>query len=96
MNDRKIRWKIGLAILFALAISLVVWLTVNTYLVEESVVILGVVAAMVIAALLLLIAFVLLQQGVRLGMLWLKARLLLVTGLINRHRTAMVRPPLPR
>jgi len=73
MNNWSIRWKIGLAILFAISIT-AVQLGLKLYSVEESILVLLFVAAAVVAVLLLLIAFVLLQEGVRRGLLWLRAR----------------------
>ena len=92
MNNWNIRWKIGLIILCAISITAV---QLKLYSVEESILVLLFVAAAVVAVLLLLIAFVLLQEGVRRGLLWLKARVVPIIGFNDRHE-AIGHPPLHR
>src|SRR5277367_5316950 len=92
MNKWNIKWKMGLAILFAISIT-AVQLGLKMYSVEESILVLLFVAAAVVAVLLLLIAFVLLQEGVRRGLLWLKARAVPIITLSDRHE-AIGHPPL--
>jgi hypothetical protein len=82
MHNWNMKWKIGLTILFAISITAV---QLKLYSVEESILVLLFVAAAVVAVLLLLIAFVLLQEGVRRGLLWLKARFVPIIGLSDRH-----------
>ena len=94
MNNWNIRWKIGLAILSAISIT-AVQLGLKLYSVEESILVLLFVAAAVVAVLLLLIAFVLLQEGVRRGLLWLKARFVPIMALSDRHE-GIGHPPLHR
>lgn len=94
MNSWNIKWKMGLAILVAISIT-AVQLGLKMYSVEESILVLLFVAAALVAVLLLLIAFVLLQEGVRRGLLWLKARFVPTMALSDRHE-AMGHPPLHR
>ena len=94
MNNWNIKWKMGLAILVAISIT-AVQLGLKMYSVEESILVLLFVAAALVAVLLLLIAFVLLQEGVRRGLLWLKARFVPIIGLSDRHE-AIGDPPLHR
>jgi hypothetical protein len=94
MNNWNIRWKSGLAMLFAISIT-AVQLGLKTDSVEESILVLLFVAAAVVAVLLLLIAFVLLQEGVRRGLLWLKAKLVPIIDLSDRNE-AIGHPPLHR
>ena len=68
----------------------------GTYVIEETILFLLIVAALVIAGVLLVIAFVLFHEGVRLGVLWLKARLVLIASFIHRHRESMGHPRLRR
>ena len=94
MNNWNIRWKLGLAILFAISITAVQF-GLKMYSVEESILVLFFVAAAVVGMLLLLIAFVLLQEAVRRGLLWLKARVVPIIGFNDRHE-AIGHPPLHR
>jgi heme/copper-type cytochrome/quinol oxidase subunit 4 len=94
MNNWNIRWKMGLAILLAISIT-AVQLGLKMYSVEESILVLLFIAAAVVAVLLLLIAFVLLQEGVRRGLLWLKTRFVPIITLSDRHE-AIGHPPLHR
>lgn len=84
MNNWNIRWKSGLAILFAISITAVQF-GLKMYSVEESILVLLFVAAAVVAVFLLLIAFVLVREGVRRGLLWLKARLVPIIDLSDRN-----------
>jgi hypothetical protein len=93
MNSWNIKWKMGLAILVAISIT-AVQLGLKMYSLEESILVLLFVAAAVVAVLLLLIAFVLLQEGVRRGSLWLKA-VVPIIGFNDRHE-AIGHPPLHR
>jgi hypothetical protein len=94
MNNWNIRWKLGLAILIAISITAVQF-GLKMYSVEESILVLLFVAAAVVTALLLLIAFVLLQEGVRRGLLWVKARAVPIIGISDRDE-AIGHPPLRR
>jgi hypothetical protein len=94
MNSWNIKWKMGLAILVAISIT-AVQLGLKVYSVEESILVLLFVAAALVAVLLLLIAFVLLQEGVRRGLLWLKARVVPIISFNDRHE-AIGHPPLHR
>jgi len=91
MNNWNTRWKLGLAILFVISITAVQF-GLKMYSVEESILVLLFVAAAVVAVLLLLIAFVLLQEGVRRGLLWVKARVVPIIGFSDRHE-AIGHPP---
>ena len=92
MNSWNIKWKMGLAILVAISIT-AVQLGLKMYSLEDGILVLLFVAAAVVAVLLLLIAFVLLQEGVRRGLLWVKARVVPIIGFNDRHE-AIGHPPL--
>jgi hypothetical protein len=94
MNNWNKRWKMGLAVLFAISVT-AMQLGLKMYSVEESILVLLFVAAAVVVVLLLLIAFVLLQEGVRRGLVWLKARVVPIIALNDRHE-AIGHPPLHR
>jgi hypothetical protein len=91
MNNWNKRWKMGLVILFATSVT-AMQLGLKMYSVEESILVLLFVAAAVVVILLLLIAFVLLQEGVHRGLLWLKARVVPIIALGDRHE-AIGHPP---
>jgi hypothetical protein len=84
----------GLAVVFAISVT-AMQLGLKMYSVEESILVLLFVAAAVVTVLFLLIAFVLLQEGVRRGLLWLKARFVPTMALSDRDE-AMGHPPLHR
>jgi hypothetical protein len=94
MNNSNKRWKMGFVILFAISVT-AMQLGLKMYSVEESILVLLFVAAAVVVVLLLLIAFVLLQEGVRRGLVWLRARVVPIIALSDRHE-AIGHPPLQR
>jgi hypothetical protein len=94
MNNWNKRWKMGLAVVFAISVTAML-LGLKMYSVEESILVLLFVAAAVVVVLLLLIAFVLLQEGVRRGLLRLKAGVVPMIGVSDRHEV-IGHPPLHR
>jgi predicted membrane protein len=96
VNNWKIGRRVGLTMLLVATIVTVLLLKFSVYSVEEGILVMFVVAMVVLAALLLLIAFVLLQEGVRLFMGWLKTKLVLSIGLNSRAGESLEHPPLRR
>lgn len=87
--------KLGIAIVLTLALIATLQLGLNAYSIQETVLVLVVVGTGVIVVFLFLVAFVLFGEGVRLGFLWLKARVARITSIGGRNlgpREAMDHP----
>jgi len=81
----RVNWKIILAILLALIIIPAMQPGLNVYSVTVNLLVLLVVALLVVAVVALLIAFVLLREGMRLGLLCLKVQFPRVAGWCELH-----------
>lgn len=70
-----VNWKVVLAIVLTLAVTATLLLGLDAYSMQETVLVLLLVAAAVLAAFLSLVTFVLFEEGARSGFVWLKARI---------------------
>lgn len=84
-EGRNVNWKFGLAIVLTLALTATLLLGLNLYSLQETVLVLLLVAAGVILVFLFLVTFVLFGEGVRLGFLWLKGRIARIVGMSESH-----------
>jgi hypothetical protein len=77
--------KFGLAIVIVLALIATLQRRLDLYSMQETLLILLLVAAAVFVALLSLIAFVLFEEGARSGLGWLKSKFSRITSLSHRN-----------
>jgi len=77
--------KIAVALLLALIFIFAMGHPLTLYMIQENIVLLFVVFALMMAGLLLLVAFVLFQEGLRLGFQRLKAKLLRIAWFRGRQ-----------
>jgi hypothetical protein len=70
-----VKWKFGLATVILLAIMATFQLGLDVYSMQETILILLLVAAAVFVVLVFLITFVLFEEGARCGFVWLRTRI---------------------
>lgn len=80
-----VNWKLGLAIVFTLVLIATLQHGLDVYSMQETLLVLLLVAAAVFVALLSLVTFVLFEEGARSGLVWLKGRIARITRMSARH-----------